>query len=55
MAATGINKGGMSLLCGLWPFVVVWWHFHVAGWYFEKIIQHLTEKKKCVPSLPEWA
>ena len=32
MAATRINKGGCPLM---WPaalkFVVVWWHFHVAG------------------------
>ena len=46
MAATGINKGGVSLWCGLRPFVVVWRHFHVAGRYFEKILQHLKKKKK---------
>ena len=44
MAATGINKGGVSLSCGLWPFVVVWRHFHVAGRNFEEILQHLKIK-----------
>ena len=41
MAATGINKGGIFLSCGVGPFVVVWWHFHVARWNFEEILQHL--------------
>ena len=69
MAAPGINKGGVSLWCGVWPFVV-WLHFHVGGWNFEEILQHLTGKKTlerfssslnvmvgslCVQSLPEWA
>ena len=27
MAATEINKGGVSLRCGVWPFIVVWQHF----------------------------
>ena len=35
------SKGGMSLLCSLRPFVVVLWHFHVAGQKFEEILQHL--------------
>ena len=47
MVATGINKGGGgSLWCGLPPFVVVWWHFHVAGWTFEEILQHLKTLKR---------
>ena len=25
------HKGGVSLQCGVQPFVVVWRHFHVAG------------------------
>ena len=71
MAATGINKGGVSLSCGLRPFVVVWRHFHVGGWNFEEIFQHFKKSKKkkktfsgslnvmvgylCVQSLSEWA
>ena len=39
------NQGGMSLWCGLQPFVVIWRHFHVAGWNFEEIFQHLKKKK----------
>ena len=41
------QQGGMSLWCGLKPFVVARRHFHVAGWYFEEILQHFYEKKKC--------
>ena len=37
----GGGVGGMSLWCGVRPFVVVWQHFHVAGWNFEEILQHL--------------
>ena len=37
---TGINKG----VCGLWPFVVGWQHFHVAGCNFDEILQHLRKK-----------
>ena len=39
------QQGGVSLWCGLRPFVVVWWHFHVAGRNFEEILQHLKKKK----------
>ena len=39
------QPGGVSLWCGLWPFVVVWRHFHVAGQNFEEILQHLKKKK----------
>ena len=45
-AATGINKGGVSLWCGLRPFVVVWRHFHVAGRNFERNPPTLKKKKK---------
>ena len=38
MAATGINKGGVSLSCGLW-------HFHVAGWNFEENCTTLKKNK----------
>ena len=31
--------------CGMPPFVVVWWHFHVAGQNFEEILQHFKKKK----------
>ena len=65
MVATGTNKGGMFLWCGLQPFVVVWWNFHVAGWNFEEILQHykkgfssslnVTVGYFCMQSLPEWA
>ena len=34
------QRGGMYLWCGMQPFVVVWQHFHVAGWNFEEILQH---------------
>ena len=63
MAVTGINKGGVFLSYGLQPFVVVWWHFHVAGQNFKKILQHLKRFSSslnvmvgylCVQSLPEW-
>ena len=46
MAATGIKKVGVSLWCGLQLLVVVWRHFHVAGQYFEEILQHLKKNKK---------
>ena len=39
------QQGGVSLWCGLRPFVVVWQHFHVAGQNFEEILQHLKKKK----------
>ena len=45
MAITGINKEGVSFWCGIQPFIVVWWHFHVAGWNFEEIFQHLLHHK----------
>ena len=58
MVATGTNKGGMFLWCGLRPFVVVWWNF-------EEILQHykkgfssslnVTVGYFCMQSLPEWA
>ena len=51
MVATGINKGGMSLSCGLRPFVVVWRHFHVAGQNFKEILQHLNKIKKIKKAL----
>ena len=38
------QQGGVSLWCDLWPFVVVWQHFHVAGQNFEEILQHLRKK-----------
>ena len=40
------QQGGVSLQYGLRPFVVAWWHFHVAGLNLEKILQHLTKKQK---------
>ena len=33
---------GLSLRCGVQPFVVVWWYFLVA---FEEILQHLLHSK----------
>ena len=39
------QQGEHVPLCGLWPFVVVWRHFHVAGWNFEQILQHLKKEK----------
>ena len=38
------QQGDVSLWCCLRPFVVVWWHFHVAGRTFEEILQHLKKK-----------
>ena len=40
MVASRINKEGVSLWCGLWPFAVIWQHFHVVGRNFEEIHQH---------------
>ena len=40
------QQGGVSLWCGLRPFVVVWRYFHVTGRNFEKILQHFKKKKK---------
>ena len=40
------QQGGVSLSCGLQPFVVVWREFQVAGRNFKEILQHLKKKKK---------
>ena len=38
------QQGGVSLRCGMRPFVVVWRHDHVAGQNFEEILQHLIKE-----------
>ena len=35
----------------MWPFVLEWQHFHVAGRNFEKIFQHLKKYRKICNSL----
>ena len=37
-SSTGVNKGTVSLLCGVQLFVVVWQHFHVAEQNFESLL-----------------
>ena len=39
MVATEINKGGVPLWFGLWPFQVAWWHLDVAAQYFAEILK----------------
>ena len=64
------QQGGVSLQYGLRPFVVAWWHVHVAGRNLEEILQKKKKKKPlkwftsslnvmvgylCMQSLPVWA
>ena len=37
------EQGGVSLWHDMQPFVVAWWHFHVAGQNFKEILQHLND------------
>ena len=43
MMAIQINKGAcpFDVTCG--PFIVGWWHFHVACQNFEGILHHYTQ------------
>ena len=46
------QQGGVSLWCGMWHFVASWRHFHVVGWNFEEILQHLKKAlQRCFCSL----
>ena len=42
----GFFNGDNQNQQGVQAFLVAWWYFHVAGWGFEEILQHVLHPKQ---------